>query len=318
MSPALECVGLSVGHGGNAVLAGLDLAVAPGEFVALLGASGSGKSTLLHAVAGFLAPLAGEIRLGGRTVSTPGRLVPPEQRRIGLVFQDYALWPHLSTVDTVAYPYRRRGASRPAARQRATELLAGMDIADLAGRRPAQLSGGEQQRVGLARALAGEPSLYLFDEPTAHLDAHLRAHVLAEVAGRRAATGAAAIYATHDSAEALAIAQRLVVLHGGRAAQTGTPAEVYGQPASLDVARLTGPVSVLRDPGDGAEVVVRPDWATLDGPLQGKVTTVRFGGPHTDYHLDTPQGTVVIRAAGPPRLAAGDTTGWTLQRTWRL
>jgi ABC-type Fe3+/spermidine/putrescine transport system ATPase subunit len=332
VSAAVECVRLSVGHGDVPVLTDLDLAVAPGEMMALLGASGSGKSTLLHAIAGFLAPLAGEIRLGGRAASTPRRCTPPEHRRVGLVFQDYALWPHRSALDIVAYPYRRRGASREAARRRARELLAGMGLAALADRRPAQLSGGEQQRVGLARALAGEPVVYLFDEPTAHLDAHLRAQVLGEVAQRRAASGAAALYATHDHAEAMAIAHRVAVLDGGRAAQIGTPVEVYDRPVSLDVARLTGPVSVLHAPvhgstadiggvsvaveGAGSDLLVRPDWGALGGELPGKVAVLRFSGPHTDYHLDTPAGTVVIREAGRPRLAVGDPAGWTLRRGW--
>jgi ABC-type Fe3+/spermidine/putrescine transport system ATPase subunit len=314
VTPAVECAGLALGYGSTRVLTGLDLSVAPGEVLALLGPSGSGKSTLLHAIAGFVVPVEGEIRLGGRTVSTPRLCIPPERRRIGLVFQDYALWPHLSTVDTVAYPYRRRGASRAVARERARALLDGMSLGALAGRRPGQLSGGEQQRVGLARALAAEPALYLFDEPTAHLDAPLRAQVLAEVAQRRAASGAAAVYATHDSAEALAIADRVAVLYAGRAAQVGTPAEVYERPASLDVARLTGPVSVLAA-GSGT-ALVRPDWAALGGERTATVESVRFTGPHTDYALATPDGTVVVREPGPPRHAPGAEVGWTLHRSW--
>ncbi|HMD25125.1 MAG TPA: ATP-binding cassette domain-containing protein, partial [Streptosporangiaceae bacterium] len=192
---AVACAGLSVGYGRPA-LAGLDLAVAPGETLALLGSSGSGKTTLLNAIAGFVAPLAGQIWLAGQLASGPGRLVPPERRRIGMVFQDYALWPHLSVLDTVAYPLRRAGASKTAAHRGARDVLEQMSLGPLAERRPGQLSGGEQQRVGLARALAGTPALYLFDEPTAHLDATLRAQILDEVGRRRAADGAAAIYAT--------------------------------------------------------------------------------------------------------------------------
>ena len=219
---AVACAGLSVGHG-RPVLAGLDLAVGPGETLALLGSSGSGKTTLLNAIAGFAAPLAGQIWLAGELVSGPGRLMPPERRRVGMVFQDHALWPHLSVLDTVAYPLRRSGASRAAARRDAQAILEQMGLGPLAGRRPGQLSGGEQQRVGLARALAAAPGLYLFDEPTAHLDANLRAQILDEVARRRAADGAAAIYATHDATEALAIADRVAVLHSG-AAGPGRPA----------------------------------------------------------------------------------------------
>ncbi|HLN71338.1 MAG TPA: ABC transporter ATP-binding protein [Streptosporangiaceae bacterium] len=354
---AVACAGLSVGYGRPA-LAGLDLAVTRGETLALLGSSGSGKTTLLNAIAGFAAPLAGRIWLAGELVSGPGRLMPPERRRIGMVFQDHALWPHLSVLDTVAYPLRRSGASRAAARRGAQAILEQMSLGPLAGRRPGQLSGGEQQRVGLARALAAAPALYLFDEPTAHLDANLRGQILDEVARRRAADGAAAIYATHDATEALAIADRVAVLHSGRLAQAGPPAEVYSAPEDLTVARLTGPVSVLdapvrpagpgqyaigiagaratvpgtaakpaglvgparpagpADPGGpgGPAILVRPDWARLgDGDLPGSVTEVRFRGPHTDYHLTTPAGPLLIREPGPPRVGPGPVC-WSLVR----
>jgi ABC-type Fe3+/spermidine/putrescine transport system ATPase subunit len=345
MTPAVEFVDVALGYGAVAVLAGVDLAVAAGEVVALLGPSGSGKTTLLHAAAGFVAPSAGEIWLAGRCACGRGRCEPPEKRRVGMVFQNYALWPHLTVADIVAYPLRRRGVAAGAARDRAMGLLDRVGVAGLAGRRPAELSGGEQQRVGLARALATDPGVFLFDEPTAHLDAHLRAVVLAEVAVRRAETGAAALYATHDSAEALAIADRVAVLHSGRVAQLATPAEVYSRPADLTVARLTGPVSALDAPvratapgavtidvggvpatarcgGPGATpcgsgpILVRPDWAALGGDLPGRVTAVRFGGPHTDYEIGTPAGTVLIRQSGRPRRAPGEVTGWSLRRVW--
>ena len=258
---AVAAVGLSVGYGRPA-LAGLDLAVAPGETLALLGASGSGKTTLLNTIAGFVPPLAGQVWLAGQLASGPGRLVPPERRRIGMVFQDHALWPHLSVLDTVAYPLRRAGAPKSAARRAARDILEQMGLGPLAERRPGQLSGGEQQRVGLARALAGGPGIYLFDEPTAHLDASLRAQILEEVARRRAADGAAAIYATHDAAEALAIADRVAVLHSGRMAQAGPPAEVYAAPDDLTVAALTGPVSVLHAPVSSVTPPATPSkWA---------------------------------------------------------
>jgi ABC-type Fe3+/spermidine/putrescine transport system ATPase subunit len=352
---ALACTSLSVGYR-RPVLAGLDLAVAPGQTLALLGSSGSGKTTLLNTIAGFTAPLAGQIWLAGQLASGPGRLVPPERRRVGMVFQDHALWPHLSVLDTVAYPLRRAGTPRPAARRAARDILEQMGLAPLAERRPGQLSGGEQQRVGLARALAGAPGLYLFDEPTAHLDASLRAQILDEVARRRAADSAAAIYATHDATEALAIADQVAVLHSGQLAQAGSPAEVYAAPADLTVARLTGPVSVLHAPvtpaapghytihlpgtqitvpgsaapvstapaadPPAAAILVRPDWARLAGRpgpgpdpalLPGALTEARFRGPHTDYHLSTPAGPLLIREPGPPRAAPGPLR-WSLLR----
>ncbi len=348
MTEAVTFQGVSLGYGPRDVLARVDLTVPAGEVVAVLGPSGSGKTTLLDAVAGFVAPTAGEIWLSGRLVSTARRCVPPERRRVGMVFQNYALWPHLRVVDIVAYPIRRHGVATAPARRRAMELLARVDIAGLAERRPAELSGGQQQRVGLARALAADPEVFLFDEPTAHLDAHLRGVVLAEVARQRAGTGAAALYATHDSAEALAIAGRVAVLHSGRVVQTGTPAEVYARPVDLIAARLTGPVSVITarviaaGPGTVAieiggvpttvscaasgpppdapisivTVLVRPDWASLGGDLPGRVVAVRFGGPHTDYQVDTPAGGILIRENGPPRHTAGAAVTWTLRQAW--
>jgi iron(III) transport system ATP-binding protein len=351
---AVACTSLSVGYGRPA-LAGLDLAVAPGQTLALLGSSGSGKTTLLNTIAGFVAPLDGQVWLDGQLVSGQGRLVPPERRRIGMVFQDHALWPHLSVLDTVAYPLRRAGAAKAEARRVAQDILEQLSLAPLAERRPGQLSGGEQQRVGLARALAGAPGLYLFDEPTAHLDASLRAQILDEVARRRAADGAAAIYATHDATEALAIADRVAVLHSGALAQAGPPAEVYAAPDDLTVAALTGPLSVLHAPVSavaagryeievgqarttvpgttvpgatvphaipaGPAILVRPDWARLSGPassaaagdLPGVITDVRFRGPHTDYHVATPAGPLLIREAGPPRVGPGPVR-WSLLR----
>src|SRR4051812_30326236 len=146
--PALELDRVSVGYGRDAVLLGVSLRVDPGQVLALLGPSGSGKSTLLQAVAGFLRPMTGDIRIGGVTVAGEGRLVPPERRQVGLVFQNYALWPHLSALDTVAYPIRRRGAGRSAAREEARAILDRLGIGGLAACKPAELSGGEQQRVG--------------------------------------------------------------------------------------------------------------------------------------------------------------------------
>jgi ABC-type Fe3+/spermidine/putrescine transport system ATPase subunit len=355
MTAAVSFVGVSLGYGPQDVLAGVNLTVPAGEVVALFGPSGSGKTTLLDAVAGFVAPTLGEIWLAGRLVSNARGCTPPERRRVGMVFQNYALWPHLRVVDIVAYPIRRHGVATAPARRRAMELLARVDIAELAERRPAELSGGQQQRVGLARALAADPEVFLFDEPTAHLDAHLRGVVLAEVARQRAGTGAAALYATHDSAEALAIAGRVAVLHSGRVVQVGAPAEVYARPVDLIAARLTGPVSILtapvrgfrpasgtaQDTGAGpgtatieiggvlttvscaasgprpdAPILVRPDWASLGGELPGRVVAVRFGGPHTDYQVDTPAGGILIRESGPPRHAAGAATTWTLCQAW--
>jgi iron(III) transport system ATP-binding protein len=345
-SAALACRDLAVGYGDVPVLADVDLTVARGEVLGLLGPSGSGKTTLLHAVAGFVAPIAGCIWLSGHQVSAPGSVLPPERRGVGMVFQTYALWPHMSALQTVVYPLRRRGVGRAEASQRAHELLSLVGIADRAQYRPHEMSGGEQQRVGLARALARDPALYLFDEPTAHLDAHLRATVLEEVARQRAATGAAALYATHEAAEALAIASKVAVVHGGRLAQLGTPQDIYARPLDLTIAGLTGTASTITAdvrpvapdmievamggvrslvPCDnaasaraGSVTLIRPDWARLGGELPGQVTAVRYRGAHSDYHLATPAGGVVIREPGPPRLATGTGAPWSLRKAWLI
>jgi ABC-type Fe3+/spermidine/putrescine transport system ATPase subunit len=314
--PALQLVDLSVGYGGGVVLRGISLAVPAGEVLALLGPSGSGKSTLLHAVAGFLAPIAGVIRVAGSTVAGEGARVPPERRSVGVVFQSHALWPHLSALDTVAYPARRRGAGRTEARAEAGAILELFGIGHLAGRRPAELSGGEQQRVGLARALARRAALYLFDEPTAHLDTHLRGLFLEQLAARRREQGSAAVYATHDAEEALALADRVALLRDGRLVQLGPPLEVYERPVDVFAARLTGPASVLD--ADGGPVLVRPGWARLGGPLSGRLGEVWFRGPHSDHLVRTAMGELLIREPGPPCGRPGDDVTWSLLRSWPL
>jgi ABC-type Fe3+/spermidine/putrescine transport system ATPase subunit len=315
---AVEVTDLVVTYGGTTALDGVSLSVAPGEVVALLGPSGSGKSTLLHAVAGFLDPGAGRIRLGGVTVAGSGRPVPPERRDLAVVFQNYALWPHLSALDTVAYPLRRRGAGRAAARTEALAVLERLRIAHLAGRRPAELSGGEQQRVGLARALARRPSVYLFDEPTAHLDTHVRGVFLAELVARQRESGAAAVYATHDAEEALGLADRVALLRAGRLLQVGTPQDVHDEPVDLFAARLTGPASVIDAPDGGGQLLVRPGWARLGGPLEGKVGAVWFRGAHSDYLIASRLGELLVREPGAPCRRVGEPVGWTLLRGWPI
>lgn len=312
-APVLRCADVDVAYAGAPVLHNVSLDVDPGQLVALLGASGSGKSTLLHAIAGLVELNAGEIWIGGKRVADSSHHSPPEQRDVGMVFQNFALWPHLRVIDTVAYPLRRRGHSRQDARATARDLLDGLGIGHVAEQRPAELSGGEQQRVGLARALAREARLYLLDEPTAHLDTHLRAAFQHSVLARRSETGAAIVYATHDASEALAIADQVAVVEGGRLIQLGTPAEVYAKPVNAGAAALSGPCSVL-----SGRRLVRPDWVTEDGPLQGAVTLAAFRGTHTDYHVEFDGQSLMLQLPGPPRYSAGDVISFTLRRMWAL
>jgi len=345
LQPVLRCSGLCVAYDNVDVLRDVDLDVGPGQLVALLGASGSGKSTLLHAVAGLVPPSAGEIWLDGRLVAESRRAMPPEKRDVGLVFQNFALWPHIRVIDTVAYPLRRSGSSREAARRAAHDLLERLGIAHLAEQRPAGLSGGEQQRVGLARALARNARLYLLDEPTAHLDTHLRIAFQESVLARRGDTGAAIVYATHDAAEALGLADQVALVDDGRLIQVGAPGTVYAQPVSPGAAALTGSCSVLTanvgvldsetlsvDLGQGpvsvrgsglpgrqlqrARILVRPDWVAEGGVLTGRVTAIAFRGPHTDYRLESAGQSLTVGLAGPPRYAVGATLAWHLRQTW--
>ena len=316
---ALEIRGLDVAIAGAPILSGIDLSVDAGEAVALLGPSGSGKTTLLYAIAGFVTPTAGDISIGGRTVFGPERIEPPERRSIGFVFQNYALWPHLTAVRTVAYPLEREGIDPGEAAARAEALLAMVGIGELAGRKPAELSGGQQQRVGLARALARRAAVYLLDEPTAHLDSALRADLQEELALRMTADGAAAIYATHDAAEAMAIGSRVVLMRDGRIVQSGTPDEVYSRPVDLWAARLTGPASEIDGAAVGGppgRVVVRPGWVEPGEGLAGTVEAVWFRGPFSDYRIGTAAGALEMRRQAAVEWQPGEAISVRVTRSW--
>ncbi|MGI8608831.1 MAG: ABC transporter ATP-binding protein [Candidatus Dormibacteria bacterium] len=338
-SSALRCAGLTAGYEGRAIIHHLNLELGPGHVLAVLGRSGAGKTTLLHALAGFIRPTSGRIWLAGELVAGDGAFVEPDKRHVGVVFQDNSLWPHLDVLNTVAYPFRRQGMARAEAAREAQKLLEPLGLSELARRRPHQLSGGEQQRVGLARALARDARLYLLDEPTAHLDLPLRQVARGLIESGRRAGRAAAVYTTHEATDALSVADIVAVLVAGRLAQVGRPEDVYERPATGSVAALTGAVSVLdveletgnlaqidgvRIPVDGPpepgsrQLAVRPGWASLGGPLQGTVTAVGFHGPHTDHEVHTSAGNLVVRHDGPPRAALGEEVSWRLDRGWLL
>ncbi|MEV5409770.1 ABC transporter ATP-binding protein [Thermopolyspora sp. NPDC052614] len=231
----------------------LDIAlrVAAGEVVALLGPNGAGKTTALRALAGLTALSQGEIVLGGRPLHT----LPAEDRPIGMVFQDYLLFPHLTTLDNVAFGPRCQGASKAEARRIAAELLERVGLADRAAARPRQLSGGQAQRVALARALAVRPELLLLDEPLAALDAHTRMEIRSQLRRHLAGFDGATVLVTHDPLDAMALADRLVVIENGSIVQQGAPAEVARRPRTDYVARLVG-LNLYRGVADGARVKV--------------------------------------------------------------
>ncbi len=213
---------------GNPVLHGFELEVAQGEFVSLLGASGCGKTTVLRLVAGLEEPDRGRITVGDRVVcdASKGTWIPPEARRIGMVFQSYAVWPHMTVLENVAYPLKVAGVARAEREAHTLTILERVGLAGLEGRRPAQLSGGQQQRVALARGLIMEPDVLLLDEPLSNLDAKLRIRMRADIRRIQKESGFTVIYVTHDQDEALAISDRLVIMEEGVILAVGSPDEV--------------------------------------------------------------------------------------------
>ncbi len=237
----LEIAGLRKSHGAVQVIAGVDLAVASGEFFTLLGPSGCGKTTTLRCIAGFIAPNDGDIRVDGASVLN----APPEKRGFGVVFQNYALFPHLTVAENVGYGLKTRRVPWEEARRRVGEALAMVQLFGLKDRLPRELSGGQQQRVALARAIVIRPRLLLLDEPLANLDAKLRHELRWLIRDVQRAQGTTAIYVTHDHAEAMALSDRIAVMRNGQIAQVGTPREIYQRPLERYVASFTGETNTL-------------------------------------------------------------------------
>jgi iron(III) transport system ATP-binding protein len=271
--PALRCRGLRKAFDATVVVDGLDLEARPGELVALLGPSGCGKTTTLRLIAGFEQPEAGTIEIGGRLVADASpasyRCDPPERRRVGMVFQDYALFPHLSVGRNVAF-----GLPRGNAGERDRRVAAALEAVGLSGlgqRMPDQLSGGQQQRVALARALAPSPDLILLDEPFSNLDAELRAAVREEVRDILRAAGATAVLVTHDQEEALSLADRVAVMANGHVVQAGSPEELYHRPATRWVAGFIGDAQFLPGEASGRRVATDLGDLPVNGQAQGPV-----------------------------------------------
>ncbi len=335
-SSAVEVQGLSVRYGDVPALRDLSFSTGAGEFLAVVGPSGCGKTTLLRCLAGFVPPAAGRICFGGEVIADSAREIPPEGRGVGLVFQNYALWPHMTALDNVAYPWKTRGVDRAERRKRAAALLAQVGLAGLEQRRPGQLSGGQQQRVAIARALACEPRLLLLDEPLSNVDANLRAalqDLILRVARERSLT---TIVATHDLDEAGALADRIAILRDGALVQIGTPYELNERPANGFVARFLGGMNVIavgclstsvgrtlvRFPsGDAAETTatapidasallcIRPEQVRLDGGaggLAGVITRATYRAGGAEYRVAA--GGTELRATEPgrPTRGAGD------------
>jgi molybdate transport system ATP-binding protein len=289
----------------------VDLHVDDGETLAVLGPNGAGKSTLLRVLAGLVAIDAGSVTIGGRLVDDPAAeiFVPAEQRGVGFVFQDYLLFPHLSVIDNVAFGLRARGVRRGAARERAARLLSDVGLAGKAAARPRELSGGEAQRVAFLRAAAIEPVLFLLDEPLAALDVQTRAEMRAALRRSLAVIGGARILVTHDPVDALTLADRLLILEGGRVVQSGTTPEIVAHPRSSYVADLVG-MNLYHGRADGEVVHVDsvPAGATLttvephDGPVLAIIA------PHSVFvYPECPHGSA--RNVWPGTIATIDRLG---------
>lgn len=313
MAERLVVEGVSkVYAGGNHALRGPTFTVDPGTFMVLLGPSGSGKTTLLRTIAGIERLTAGRLVIGD-TVVADGRVhLPPERRDLAMVFQDYALWPHLSAHDNVAFALRRHRIPRQEARRHALEMLDRVGLAHLAERYPVQLSGGEQQRVALARALVGDTGLLLCDEPLSNLDADLRERMRVEISSLVREAGATTIYITHDQLEAFALADRVGVLQDGELVQLGTPEEIYSTPTTHFVARFTGlagelDVRVVRTGVASGHLVVEPLGIDSARPIEARVGGRRSSAAGPDVSAGD-LGLLVIRPTAVRLCAAESDT----------
>jgi spermidine/putrescine ABC transporter ATP-binding subunit len=330
----VELAGCSREYGGVRAVAGLDLVVYEGELLSLLGPSGCGKTTTLNLIAGFVLPTAGRVRIDGQDVTDR----PAHQRGLGMVFQSYALFPHLSVFENVAFGLRERRTARAEIERRVRAALALVRLDTRADHRPAQLSGGMQQRVALARALVYEPRVLLLDEPLAALDKKLREEMRSELREIQCAVGITTIFVTHDQAEALGLSDRIAVMHAGRVEQLGSPREIYERPATRFVAEFIGASTVLRGHGAAAdrvtlaggetlrvlglsgirageaiELAIRPERIRLAGGagenvMDGRVTGVVYQGVQTELTVEIGAGQrllVFVAEPAPTVLAVG-------------
>jgi iron(III) transport system ATP-binding protein len=324
-----------------AAVADLDLDIKDNQFVTLLGPSGCGKTTTLRLIAGYITPDAGTIEVAGRLLSSPAAVVPPQARGMGMVFQNYAVWPHKTVFQNVVFGLKLRGLPRAAARQKVEDMLALVNLGGLGERYPGELSGGQQQRVALARSLVVEPGILLLDEPLSNLDAKLRERMRSELKQLQRRTGITFVYVTQ--AEALALSDQVAVMSGGRLQQYGTPFEVYARPANRMVADFMGLVNLvpgrIRDlkggianveltpdltvaiansdglaAGERVEVAIRPEnirLAVPPDPAAGALATVAshvFLGNISEYEVALPSGPALRVQTHPlQRFKAGET-----------
>jgi putative spermidine/putrescine transport system ATP-binding protein len=297
---ALQLAALTKRFGTLTAVDAIDLTVAQGEFVTLLGPSGCGKTTTLNMVAGFITPDAGSIRLQGQAVEQQ----PQFRRDLGLVFQDYALFPHMTVAENVGFGLRMRRVSRDGMAQRVAQALDLVQLSGLGDRRPLQLSGGQRQRVALARALVIQPAMLLLDEPLSNLDLKLREEMRMEISALQRRLGIATVFVTHDQGEALTMSDRIAVMRQGRIEQIGTPNDIYERPATRFVAGFIGTANLIETPG--GVVVIRPERLKLCAPGHEPpgsrcwpvhVESVVYLGPRLELRLRRLDGTLLMAEA---------------------
>jgi multiple sugar transport system ATP-binding protein len=310
----LRITALRKSFGGFEAIKGVDLTVKKGEFCALLGPSGCGKSTLLRLIAGLEEPTSGRIEIAGRDVT----MEEPSARQIAMVFQSYALYPHMTVAENIAFSLEAAGVAKATRLARATEVAKLLQLDHLLTRRPAELSGGQRQRVAIGRALVRAPQVFLFDEPLSNLDAMLRVQMRLELSNLHRDLGATMVYVTHDQVEAMTMADRIVVMNGGEVQQIGGPMELYDTPANRFVAGFIGNPAINFLPGaaiglSAHEVGLRPEHLRLahetGAPLSGTVRLVERLGNQTLVHVATPVGMVCVQGAGRLSATVGDVVG---------
>jgi iron(III) transport system ATP-binding protein len=299
---SVELRDLTKRFGSQAVVDNVSLRIDHGQLVCLLGPSGCGKTTTLRLIAGFLEPTDGAIHVGDRLVSSAARTLPPEQRKMSMIFQSYALWPHMTVAENITYGLRLRKLDRDTIAKKLRAILETTKLEILAQRYPGELSGGQQQRVALARALVVEPETLLLDEPLSNLDANLREEMRFEIRRLHDQYRYTTVYVTHDQSEAMTTADLIAVMNGGKIDQLGTPEDIYERPQSEFVARFIGSSNVIkgiaRDENhvafSGATLqVVGAKLQAGQNAVKATVTRQVFLGANRDYMVETSDGTVL-------------------------
>ncbi|MEZ4364530.1 MAG: ABC transporter ATP-binding protein [Kofleriaceae bacterium] len=326
MTAAIELRGIGKDFGRVQAVSDVSLSIEDGEFFSMLGPSGSGKTTCLRLIAGFELPSRGALFLHGRDASR----LPPYERDVNTVFQDYALFPHLSVLDNVAYGLRMKGVARSARRQQAEAALAQVALGGLGARRPSQLSGGQRQRVALARALVNQPRVLLLDEPLGALDLKLREQMQVELKSLQRQLGITFVYVTHDQGEALSMSDRVAVFNQGRIEQVDTPRALYAQPRTVFVAGFVGTANLLtgaaaqRWTGQARPVAIRPELIRVGAPAEGEleargtIVDVQFHGATSRVAVRAEETELLVHVANPPVMPDGAALepGTSVQLAW--